>query len=122
VSPGGIAGKPAAGSAGQYFSRRRGKSVVSSPRPSAAFIEAMPRSFRDALPSRLAHFGGKPVEPKPQHQVSYAEIQAWLTMPSAWRRGLVERFESRAKDPEFRKQLELHAAEYPEWEPILHPQ
>ena len=110
VSPDGSAGKLTVGKAGQFFSRRQGKSLVNSSRPSAAFVEAMPRSFRDALPSRLAHFSGKPAEPKAQHQVSYVEIQPWLTMPSAWRRGFVNRFEPRLKDPEFRKQLEIHAA------------
>ena len=122
VGPDGNAGKPTAGTAGQFFSRRQSKSLVNSSRPSAAFVEAMPRSFRDALPSRLAHFAGKPVEPKAPHQVSYAEIQPWLTMPPAWRRGFVDRFKPRLKDPEFRKQLEIHAAEYPEWVPILHPE
>lgn len=122
VSPDGSAGKLTVGNAGQFFSRRQGKSLVNSSRPSATFVEAMPRSFRDALPSRLAHFSGKPAEPKAQHQVSYVEIQPWLTMPSAWRRGFVNRFEPRLKDPEFRKQLEIHAAQYPEWEPILHPE
>lgn len=122
VGPDGNVGKSTLGNAGQFFSRRQGKSLVISPHPSATFVDAMPRSFRDALPSRLAHFTGKPVEPMVQHQVSYAEIQPWLTIPSAWRKGFVGRFEPRLKDPEFRKQLELHAAEYPEWVPILHPE
>jgi hypothetical protein len=122
VSPSGNVGKPTAGNTGQFFSRRQGKGLVNSSRPSAAFVEAMPPSFRDTLPSRLAHFAGKPIEPKAQHQVSYVEIQAWLIMPSAWRRGFVDRFEPRLKDPEFRKQLEIHAGEYPEWIPILHPE
>jgi hypothetical protein len=121
VAANGTLGKPTAGNGGQFFSRRKGKSGVNSSHPSGVFVEAMPRSFRDALPSRLAHFTGKSVEPKTQHQVSYAEIQPWLTMPSAWRRGFVDRFAPRLKDPEFRKQLENHAAEYPEWAPILHP-
>jgi hypothetical protein len=120
VSADGYVGKPTTGNAGQFFSRLPGKSVAGSSRPSAAFLDGMPRSFRDDLPSRLAHFTGKPVEPKAQHQVSYAEIQAWLTIPLEWRKGFVERFESRLKDPEFRKQLESHAAEYPEWAPALH--
>ena len=121
VSPSGNSGKPTAGNAGQFFSSRQGKSLLNSSHPSSVFVEAMPRSFRDALPSRLAHFTGKPVEPKAQHLVSYAEIQPWLTMPSAWRKGFVDRFEPRLKDPEFRKQLESHEAEYPEWAAILHP-
>lgn len=122
VSPDGNAGKPTAGNAGQFFSRHQGKAMVNAPHPNAAFVEAMPRAFRDALPSRLAHFTGKPVEPRVLRQVSYTEIQPWLTMPSAWRRGFPNRFEPRLKDLEFRKQLESHAAEYPEWAPILHPE
>jgi hypothetical protein len=118
----GNTGKATAGTAGQFFSRRAGRSLSNSSHPSAAFVEAMPRSFRDALPSRVAHFSGKPVEPKAQHQVSYIEIQPWLTMPSAWRKGFVDRFKARLKDPEFRKQLEIHTAEHPEWVPILHPE
>jgi len=121
VSRDGNVGKPTTGNAGQFFSRLLGKSVASSSRPSAAFLDGVPLSFRDDLPSRLAHFTGKPVEPKVQHQVSYAEIQSWLTIPSEWRKGFVERFEPRLKDPEFRKQLESHVAEYPEWAPALHP-
>ena len=91
-------------------------------RPTPAFIDGMPTAFRDTLPSRLAHFQGKPAEPKLLHAVSYAEAEPWLTMPAGWRRGFVERFESRLKDPEFRRQLEVRLNQYPEWDPILHPE
>jgi hypothetical protein len=121
VSPNGNVGKPTTGDTEQFFSRHQGKSIVTDSRPSSTFIESLPPPFRDTLPSRLAHFT-KPVEPKVQHPVSYVEIQAWLTMPSAWRRGFVDRFEPRLKDAEFRKQLESHEGEYPEWRPILHPE
>lgn len=120
VGAGGYVGKTTTVTAGQFYSRRPGEGVVSASRPSVAFLDGLPRAFRDDLPSRLAHFMGRPVEPKVQHAVYYAEIQAWLTMPSQWRKGFVERFEPRLKDPEFRKQLEAHAAEYPEWETALH--
>jgi hypothetical protein len=122
VYPDGSSHEPRAAKAGQFLSRRTGKTLAVSSRLSSAFIDAMPRQFRDALPSRLAKFAGKSVEPKTDHQVSYVEIQPWLTMPSAWRRGFAERFEPRLKDPEFRKQLEVHLAEYPEWDAILHPE
>ena len=108
--------------AGQFLSRHSGKTVASLSRPTPAFVDAMPQAFRDTLPSRLARFAGKPVEAKAQHAVSYAEIEAWLTMPAAWRRGFVDRFGPRLNDPEFRKQLEVHLAQYPEWDPILHPE
>jgi hypothetical protein len=122
VSADGYARQPKPGKAGQFFSRHGGKSVTMLMRPTPTFIEAMPTAFRDTLPSRLAHFKGKPAEPKMLHAVSYAEVEPWLTMPAGWRRGLVERFESRLKDPEFRRQLEARVSQYPEWDPILHPE
>jgi hypothetical protein len=121
AGPDGNLGKPVAGKAGQFFSRRAGKGLSSDSHLSAAFVKEMPQAFKDTLPSRLGHFSGKPAEPKAQHSVSYSEIQAWLAMPRDWRHGFVARFEARLKDPEFRKQLEAHEAEYPEWEPVLHP-
>ena len=122
VSADGYPRGPKPGKSGQFLSRHGGKSVSSLSRPTAAFVDAMPVPFRDTLPSRLAHFTGKPIEPKAQHAVSYTEVEAWLTMPPAWRRGLVDRFEPRLQDPEFRKQIETHLAQYPEWDPILHPE
>jgi hypothetical protein len=122
VSPDGSSRQPGAAKAGQFFSRRSGANLANFPRPNSAFLDAMPRPFRDTLPSRLAHTAGKAVEPRTDHQVSYLEIQSWLTMPSAWRRGFVDRFAPRLKDAEFRKQLEVHVAEFPEWDEILHPE
>jgi len=113
---------PAAAKAGQFFSRPAGKSVSTATRPNAAFLDAMPHPFRDTLPSRVARFAGKNIEPKPDHAVSYADVQAWLKMPPAWRRGFVERFSPRLQDPEFRKQVEAHVAEHPEWDKALHPE
>jgi len=91
-------------------------------RPNPAFVEAMPKPFRDTLPARLGHFAGKPVEPKVDHLVSYAEVESYLRMPPTWRRGIAERFQSRLKDAEFRKQVEAHIVEHPEWDKILHPE
>jgi hypothetical protein len=113
---------PVPAKAGQFFSRKGGKGVTSQARPNAAFVDAMPHPFRDTLPSRLAHFGGKSIEAKADHPVSYAEIQLWLRMPPAWRHGFVERFEPRLADAEFRNQIEAHLADDPEWDKALHPE
>jgi hypothetical protein len=110
--------------AGQFLARpRSAKSTETLARPSRAFLDAMPAPFRDTLPSRLDRFAGKAkIEPKADHEVSYAEIQPWLTMQRAWRKGFTERFKPRLKDPEFRKALASHLQEYPEWEPVLYPE
>lgn len=122
VSGDGAVRQPAPAKAGQFFSRHAGKNVTTTTRPNPAFIEGMPHPFRDTLPSRLAHFAGKTIEPKVDHQASYAEVESYLRMPIAWRHGMAERFEPRLKDAEFRKQVEAHVAEYPEWDKILHPE
>jgi hypothetical protein len=69
----------------------------------------------------MSIFSGKVVPAKPDHEVSYAEVQPWLTMEKAWRTGFVERFQSRLEDPAFRKALEDHLDKHPEWDPVLHP-
>jgi hypothetical protein len=122
VTTEGHARDPKPAKAGQFFSRHAAKTATVTSRPTPAFIEGMPVAFRDTLPSRLAHFKGKPAEPKPQHAVTYTEVEPWLTMPAAWRHGFVERFQSRLQDPEFRKQLDARINQHPEWGPILHPE
>jgi hypothetical protein len=113
-------GHPTAAKAGQFFMRHGAKLTVTT-RPDGAFLQAMPQPFRDTLPSRESHFAGKkPVEAKHDHDVTYAEAEPWLKM-AAWRRSFEERFQPRLKDAEFRKAVESHIAEYPEWDRILHP-
>jgi len=121
VSSDGHVAAPVEAKAGQFFSRRAGKGIALNPRPDSAFVDSMPRPFRDTLPSRLARFP-KGTEPKRDHEVSYSEVQPWLTMAPTWRKGFVDRFQPRLKDAAFRKALEAHVKDYPEWEPVLHPE
>ena len=114
-------GHPVAAKAGQFFTRRSGKFAVNT-RPDGPFLQGMPQPFRDTLPSRQSHFAGKkPAEPNHDHDVTYAEVEPWLKM-GAWRRSFEERFQPRLKDAEFRKAVESHIAEYPEWDRVLHPE
>jgi hypothetical protein len=110
----------AAAKPGQFFSRRAGKKTAVGTRPDSTFIDNMPISFRDTLPSRIARFS-KAVEPKPDHEVAYSDIEPWLKL-AAWKKSFVERFRPRLKDREFRSQMEAHLGEHPEWDPVLHPE
>jgi len=112
---------PHVAKAGQFFSRPAAKNVAVSARPSSTFVDTMPRQFRDTLASLASRFTGKPPQPKRDHEVSYSEIQPWLTSPLTWRRGFVRRFQSRLQDPSFRRPLDAHLRDHPEWGPILHP-
>jgi len=121
-SPQGNLGPPISAKAGQFFARAAGKGVTTNPRPSSSFLEGMPSSFRDTLPSRMARFSGRPAEPQREHEVIYSEVQSWLIIGQNWRKGFVERFQPRLTDPGFRKELEAHLDAYPEWDRILHPE
>jgi hypothetical protein len=122
VSAGGIWRDPRLVGAGQFSSRLAGKNVTISPRPSSPFVESMPHQFRDTVSPLRSRFAGKPPLPKPDHEVSYAEIQPWLTIAQAWRRGFVTRFEGRLSNPAFRKAVEAHLKDHPEWDPVIHPE
>jgi hypothetical protein len=121
VTPSGDTRPSTQAKAGQFFTRQKGVPISTLARPSAAFVDAVPKEFRDTLPSRQGRFSDKPVQAKSEHAVSYDEIEPWLTTPSAWRHGLAERFAPRLSDANFRKQIESHLRELPEWDPLLHP-
>ena len=105
-----------------FFSRKGNKPAAATERPSSEFIGAMPISFRDSLPPRLSAFAGKkPPAPKPDHDVTYADVEGWLTLPAS-RRAFAARFRSRVKDPAFRQAVEAHLGTLPDWVPILHPE
>jgi hypothetical protein len=122
VSPEGNLGHPGNGKEGQFFTRRSGKKVVVQSRPDSTFLETMPRSFRDTFPSRLARFAGKAPAPKRDHEVTYSEIEPWLNTLPIWRVGFVRRFEPRLEDAAFRKAVEDHLEDHPEWDRALHPE
>jgi hypothetical protein len=107
---------------GQFFSIREGKNLASASRPDSGFLQSMPVQFRDTLPPRSPRFVGKQVEPKRDHEVSYEEVRSWLTAPRKWRKGFVDRFRPRLSDPKFRRELDAHVKEHPEWDPVLHPE
>ena len=106
-----------------FFTHKAGKPLVEAARPSGDFVGAMPISFRDVLPPRISAFvGKKPSLPKGDHDVTYADIERWLTSSPAWRKGFVARFKPRLQDSAFRKAIADHIAALPEWQPALHPE
>jgi hypothetical protein len=107
---------------GDFYTVKAGQKGVLAGRPSPAFVNALPRVFLDPLPSRLARFKDRPVQPRPLHAASYAEVETWLKAPPAIRRPMLARFQSRAGDPAFRAALVENLRFHPEWDPILFPE
>jgi hypothetical protein len=124
MTPQGVMSHSVTVKSGQFLSRKSGKNVLVGGRPDPVFLESLPQAFRDTLPSHLAAFQGKKPPPaaRTDHQVTYKEIQPWLTIGQAWRGGFVERFKPRLKDPEFRRGVEDHLDNHPEWDVVLHPE
>ena len=120
VSAAGSAGQLHPAKAGDFFTRQAGKNLTPAARPSSAFVDGMPMPFRDTLPPHPLK--GKAPELSHGHEIDYAQLRPWLMMPSRWRKELVPRFQSRLRDPAFREQLAAHVQEYPEWDPVLHPE
>jgi hypothetical protein len=107
---------------GEFIVRRGEQPATLGSRPSAEFVKNMPQHFRDDLPALLDRFKNRRSEPKREHEVTYAEVEAWLKANSVIRRNFVKRFEVRAKDPEFRRKLIENVREHPEWDKVLFPE
>ena len=85
-----------------------------------AFVQAMPRTFMDSLPSRFAAFPTD-VPPHRLGAMSYADAQPWIDAEAPLRRVFAERWRRLAADPEFRSGLVGGLKSHPEWTPILYP-
>ena len=87
---------------------------------SGAFVQAMPRSFMDTLPSRAAAFT-LDVPPRRLGEMSYADAQPWIDAEAPLRQVFATRWRRLAADPQFRGALVAGLKSHPEWTPILYP-
>jgi hypothetical protein len=107
---------------GDFYTVKADQKGVLAGRPSPAFVSALPKAFLDPLPSRMARFKDRQVQPKRLEAVSYAEVETWLKAPPGIRRPMLARFQSRAAEPAFRAALVANLKSHPEWDPILFPE
>jgi hypothetical protein len=108
--------------AGDYYRRKwpdRGAINGGSP---SAFVAAMPRSFRDSLPSRIDKYRDEDVRAKDAPDFVYADVEPWLKAETWIRRPLVQRWRGKAREPAFRSALVANLSSHPEWDPILFPE
>lgn len=100
---------------GELYSARGNEKGTVAARPTPAFIKDMPRSFRDAVPSRAAAFKDKKVEGVTLGEANYASIEHWLVAEPAIRREFPRRFASLAQEPSFRSAIIAKMPAHPEW-------
>jgi hypothetical protein len=105
---------------GEYVEFVGQKMPVRAPRPSAAFVAAVPAPFRDSLPARLPLFAERSVAPRNLGTFDYKDVEAWLNDRTLGRR-LVRVWEVKANDAAFRAGLIENLAAHPEWFPVLYP-
>ncbi len=107
---------------GEFYAVKAHQKAVVTARPSPAFIGALPKVFLDPLPSRMARYRDRQVQPRRLDVVSYAEVETWLKAPLQYRRPMLARFKPRAADPAFRAALVENLRFHPEWDPVLFPE
>lgn len=107
---------------GEFFSRAGEAKAVLAQRPAADFINRVPRSFLDTLPTRAALFAARDVAPKRLAPVTYADVQAWVDAEAALRPLFVARWKALAQTPEFRRGLVAGLRAHPEWDRTLFPE
>lgn len=113
---------PASLATGQFLAQTEGKDPQTSARPPPAWLQAVPRAFKDSLPPRNERFGTREPVPAPTQAVDYVAIEGWLKAEPAVRKALMPRWKSKASEPAFRKALIDNMRHHPEWDRILFPE
>ena len=93
-------------------------------RPAGAWLQRVPRAFRDPIPRRaaaLADRAERPADAPAPSAPSYAELAPWLTAEAALRRDFPVRFAALAQEPSFRRALQQRLSSHPEWAAVLNP-
>ncbi|MBE0547480.1 MAG: hypothetical protein IH627_07470 [Rubrivivax sp.] len=106
---------------GEMYAAEPGTGGAVTPRPSSDFVAAMPRMFRERIPSQAARFKDATVDAAALPSPSYASLRDWLVAEPLIRRDFPRRFGALARQGAFRSALEAGLAQHPEWTPVLYP-
>jgi hypothetical protein len=119
-----VAGAPVvfALKAGDHYKRKAGNRGAANPGGMQAFVQDMPRPFRDSLPLRAERFRDQALRPRDAPGFDYADVETWLKAEPTVRRPLVQRWRSKAREPAFRAALVSNLNAHPEWDPVLFPE
>jgi len=107
---------------GDFLVVQPGEAADVQPRPTAQFMEALPRAYRDTLPSRYSNYVTREAEPQNPRGFVYSDVEPWVNGETAIRRQFVGLWIRKANDPAFRGALDRDLAMHPEWDRILHPE
>ncbi|MFM0363471.1 hypothetical protein [Paraburkholderia sediminicola] len=91
------------------------------PRPSSAFLAAMPAAFRDALQPLAIDAKPSSAVVQPLRAATYDDIAPWLTSTLSARKRFAARFHARLADSAFRASIASHLNALPDWRVFLYP-
>jgi hypothetical protein len=103
--------------AGQFYHSESGRST----RPPREFLESVPKTLRDSLPSRLSRMHSRNTALVRVTDFVYADVAAWLQSEPALRTLFVARWAVKAGEEDFRAALLQNLVLHPEWKPQLNP-
>lgn len=116
------AGAPQRLRSGEFLARRGDAKSAVTPRAAGDFVQQLPRSFLDTLPARAALFRDRETTPKALGEITYADVQAWLSAEPALRRPAMPRWRALTRNAAFRTPLVANMAAHPEWDRVLFPE
>lgn len=105
--------------AGEFWHRSGDRAFESDERLSQAFVAAMPRALRDALPALAGRFEAAAPTLAAGREVTFAEAEPLLATSA--RHAFARRFAPRLSDPAFRSAAAA-SRPVPEWDRTLHPE
>lgn len=93
--------------------------LVTTKRPTPAFLQALPKSFLDSPPPRAAQYSNRDVRPRRAGEPTYVDLKWWINGEPALRKANLSRFLPLANNPEFRKGIQAEMKQHPEWEAAI---
>ena len=105
--------------AGQAAVDEPGSAPRTQPRPPAGWLQRIPRSFRDTIPSRLSDFKAAPAALRARAGWGYPELEPWLKAEAGVRRNFPSRFDNLLDQARFRDAVAKNLSQHPEWDGAL---
>ena len=105
---------------GEYWHKAGDRAFATDERASQAFVAAMPRPLRDALPTLAGRLEAAKPTLAAGREITFAEAEPLLS--GADRRAFARRFAPRLADPAFRGAAAAARPGVPEWDRTLHPE
>lgn len=104
---------------GQFYGAEGARRGSVAARPAPAWLQTVPKSFRDPIPLRAQAWRDKRVDAGLLPGPTYAHLADWLTAEMTLRVHMPGRFGPLARDMAFRNEISSHMSAHPEWGPLI---